>query len=164
MSRYSPIEGVVTSVTPFQSGNRTYYCTLSVQIQTMYQETYQVLVDSSAYVLDQKPIRRGDSIIAFYDTTAPMPLIYPPQYRAVAVVVRTCMEYAALDYFDQNLRNSDNTLVLTLSGATSLQLPNGQYYSGVPKDQYMLVLYTTTTRSIPAQTTPTRVIVFCQDT
>lgn len=164
MNHYSPIEGVVTSVTPLQSGNRSYYCTLMLYVQTAYQETYQILVDTSTFVLDQKPVRRGDSVIAFYDTAAPAPLIYPPQYRAVAVVVRACKEFAMLDYFDQDLRNSENTLVLNLSQNTILQLPNGQYYLGTPGNQYMLVLYTTNTRSIPAQTTPLRVIVFCSDT
>ena len=162
MSRFSPVEGVVTSVTPLQSGNATYYCTLLVYVQG--QETFQLLVDPSTFVLDQRPVRRGDRIIAFYDTTAPMPLIYPPQYRAVALVVTSCKEFAFLDYFDQNLRNSDNTLVLNLSGSAPAQLPNGQYYLGAPGNQYMLVLYATTTRSIPAQTTPVRLIVFCSDT
>ncbi len=163
MTRFSPLEGIVTSVTPLQSGNFTSYCTLLVYIQTMYQETYQVLVSSSTYVLDQKPIRRGDTIIAFYDTTAPMPLMEPPQYQAVAVVFPCKGEYAMLDYFDRNLRNSGNTLVLNLSQNTSMQLPNGQYYLGVPGNQYLLVLYTATTRSIPAQTAPHRLIVFCSD-
>lgn len=164
MSRYSPLEGVVTSVTPLQSGNRTYYCTLLLYIQTAYQETYQVIIDSTTYVLDQKPVRRGDTIIAFYDTMAPMPLINPPQYRAVAIVLPNGQEYATLDYFDRNLRNSDNTLVLNLSGGTSILMPNGQYYLGVPGNQYMLVLYSGHTKSIPAQTTPNRIIVFCSDT
>jgi len=161
MSRFSPIEGVVTSVTPLQNGNCTSPCTLLVYLQTQYQEIYQVLVDYSTYVLDQKPIGQGDTIIAFYDTMAPMPLIYPPQYRATAVVFPGSGEYAMFDYFDQDLRNSDNTLVLNLSGTTLFQLPNGQYYLGIPGGQYLLVLYSSTTRSIPAQTTPSRIIVFC---
>ena len=161
MSQFSPIEGVVTSVTPLQTGNSSFYCTLLVYVQG--QETFQILLDTSTFVLDQRPIRRGDRIIAFYDITAPMPLIYPPQYRAVALVVAACKEFAMLDYFDRNLRNSDNTLVLNLSGSTPIQMPNGQYYLGVPGNQYMLVVYATTTRSIPAQTTPARLIVFCTD-
>ncbi len=161
MSRFSPIEGLVTSVTPLQSVNSTSYCTLLVYIQTRYQQTYQVIVSSSTYVLDQKPIRRGDTIIAFYDTTAPMPLIQPPQYQAVAVVFPCNGEYAVFDYFDRNLRNSDNTLILNISQTTSMQLPNGQYYLGVPGGQYLLALYTATTRSVPAQATPHRLIVFC---
>lgn len=161
MSRFSPIEGLVTSITPLQSGTTTSYCAFLVYIQTRYQEVYQVVVTSSTYVLNQRPIRRGDTIIAFYDTTAPMPLINPPQYRAVAVVFPERGEYAMFDYFDGNLRNSDNTLVLNLSGTTSMQLPNGQYYLGSPGCRYLLVLYTATTRSIPARTTPHRIVVFC---
>ena len=163
MSRFSPIEGLVTSVTPLQSGNASSYCTLLVYIRTRYQEDYQVLISSSTYILGQKPIRQGDTIIAFYDTTAPMPLIYPPQYQAVAVVFPEQGEYAMFDYFDRNLRNSDNTLVLNLSGTTAMQLPNGQYSLVVPGGQYLLVLYTVTTRSIPAQTTPHRIVVFCSN-
>ena len=161
MSRFSPIEGLVTSVTPLQSGNTSSNSTLQVYIRTRYQEDYQVLVSSSTFVLDQKPIQQGDTIIAFYDTTAPMPLIYPPQYQAVAVVFPQRGEYAMFDYFDRNLRNSDNSLVLNLSGSTAMQLPNGQYYMGVPGGQYLLVLYSATTRSIPAQTTPHRIVIFC---
>ena len=159
MSRFSPVEGVVTSVTPLQSGNATYYCTLLVYVQG--QETFQLLVDPSTFVLDQRPVRRGDRIIAFYDTTAPMPLIYPPQYRAVALVVTSCKEFAFLDYFDQNLRNSDNTLVLNLSGYTNIRTQNGQIYPGQLGNQLLLVLYTGTTRSIPAQTSPDLITVFC---
>ncbi len=161
MSRVYPNEGLFTSVTPLQSGNTSSYCTLLVYIRTRYQEDYQVLVSSSTFVLDQKPIQQGDTIIAFYDTTAPMPLIYPPQYQAVAVVFPQRGEYAMFDYFDRNLRNSDNSLVLNLSGSTAMQLPNGQYYMGVPGGQYLLVLYSATTRSIPAQTTPHRIVIFC---
>ena len=161
MSRFSPIEGLVTSITPLHSGNASSYCTLLVYIRTKNQEDYQILVGSSTFVLDQKPIRQGDTIIVFYDTTAPMPLIYPPQYQAVAVVFPEQGEYAVFDYFDRNLRNSDNTLVLNLSGTTAMQLPNGQYFLGVPGGRYLLALYSATTRSIPAQTTPRRIVVFC---
>ncbi len=158
MSRFSPIEGTVTSISDFPFGNSASACTLLFSVQTIYGETY------SAYVLDQKPIRRGDTIIVFYDTMAPMPLIYPPQYRAVVIVFPNKNEFAMFDYFDRNLRNSDNTLVLNLSGTTSYQLPNGQYYLGVPGNQYLLVLYSSQTRSIPAQTTPSRIVVFCFET
>lgn len=164
MSRFSPLEGTVTSVTPLQSGNYTTYCTLLIYLETTYHETYQILVNDNTYVLDQRPLRRGDHIIAFYDTQAPMPLIYPPQYQAVAVVFPSAGEYAVLDFFNRNLRNSDNTLVLNLAGTTSMQLPNGQYYLGIPGGQYILALYRGTTRSIPAQTTPHRLIIFCSHT
>lgn len=163
MSRFSPIQGLVTSVTPLQSGNAASCCPLLLSIQTIYQEIYQVLISPNTYVLDQRPIRRGDTIIAFYDTAAPIPLINPPRYQAAAVVFPSSGEYAAFDYFDQNLKNSGNTLALNLSQATSVQFSNGQRYLGAPGGHYLLALYTATTRSIPPQTTPHRLVVFCSE-
>lgn len=163
MTRFAPIEGTITSISPVQTGETTYDpCSLYLTLRDNTQQTFHVILDSTAYVLNQQPVLQGDSVTVFYDTMAPMPLIYPPQYRAVAVVPSVTGQLAVLDYFNQNLINSDNTLRLNLSGDTQLRLPNGQYYLGIPGNQYLLVLYSVTTRSIPAQTTPAEVTVFCQ--
>lgn len=162
MSRYSPLEGIVTSLSPMQNtANTPHPCILMAEIQGDYQQTFYITMDASTYVLNETPIALGDRIIAFYDTMAPMPLIYPPQYKAVAIVKSDQGHYAMLDYFNEQLVNSDNTLVLNLSENTLLRLPNGQPYMGTPGNQYLLVLYTNTTRSIPAQTTPSEITVFC---
>ena len=162
MSRFSPLEGTVTAISNFSFTNNTNRsCTLLLTIQSYYGEEYSIVLDSNTYVLDQAPIRQGDSIIAFYDTTAPMPLIYPPRYNAVVIVKPSSGQYAALDTFDRNLRNSDNTLVLNRSSRTNVRTQNGQMYTGRLGNQLMLVLYSATTRSIPAQTTPEEITVFC---
>lgn len=163
MSRFTPLQGTVTSVTPVQTGETTYNpCNLFLTMQGTDRQTFHVIINSSTYVLNQAPILQGESITIFYDNLAPMPLIYPPQYQAVAIVHTVPGRFAVMDYFDQNLVNSDNTLRLNLSGNTLLRLHNGQYYLGIPGDQYLLVLYSSTTRSIPALTTPEEVTVFCQ--
>jgi len=162
MSRFSPLEGTVTSISNFSiSNNASRGCSLLLTIQSYYGDAYSVILDANTYVLNQVPIRRGDSIIAFYDTMAPMPLIYPPRYNAVVIVKPDTSQYAALDTFDRNLRNSDNTLVLNRSSRTNVRTQNGQTYSGNLGNQLMLVLYSNTTRSIPAQTTPEEIVVFC---
>ena len=161
MGRFSPIEGTVTSIADFPFGNSASVCTLLLTVQTIYGETYSVVIDPRTYVLNQAPIRQGDRIIAFYDTLAPMPLIYPPQYQAVVIVKPARNQYAMLDTFDQNLRNSDNSLVLNLSTRTNIRTQNGQIYPGRLGGQLLLVLYSATTRSIPAQTTPDTIVVFC---
>ena len=162
MSRFTPIEGTVTSVTPVQTGETTYNpCSLFLTLRGRDQQEFNAIVTPNTYVLDQTPILQGDTIIVFYDNMAPMILIYPPQYQAIAIVHAIPGQFAVMDYFNQNLVNSDNTLRLNLSGNTVLRLANGQYYLGIPGNQYLLVLYTNTTRSIPAQTTPDEVTVFC---
>lgn len=163
MGRFSPIEGTVTSIADFPFGNAASVCTLLLTVRTIYGETYSVVINPGTYVLNQAPIRQGDRIIAFYDLLAPMPLIYPPQYQAVVVVKPNRNQFAMLDTFDQNLRNSDNTLILNLNNFTNIRTQNGQIYPGQLGNQLLLVLYTNTTRSIPAQTSPDLITVFCSD-
>ncbi len=163
MSRYIPIEGRVTAVTPLQTGNASSCCSLMLYLQNDSQGDFQAVLRSSTYVLDQSPVMRGDTVIVFYDSYAPMPLIYPPRYTAAAVVKKGNDSFAVLDYFDQNLVNSDRTLSLNISSQTVLRLTNGQYYQGPLGNRYLLVLYSFTTRSIPAQTTPSQIIVFCEE-
>ena len=129
MSQFSPVEGVVTSVAPMQTtANDTSACTLMLTVLGSNGETFNVVLASNTFVLDQEPIQRGDIITAFYDTMAPMPLIYPPQYRAVALVKTRVGQSAMLDFFDRNLLNSDGTLRLNRSGSTDIRLQNGQRF------------------------------------
>lgn len=162
MSQFSPVEGVVTAVAPMQTTVNDYSaCTLMLTVLGRDRETFHMVLASDTYVLNQEPVQRGDIITAFYDTMAPVPLIYPPQYRAVAVVKTRVGQSAMLDFFDQNLLNSDSTLQLNRSGATDIRLQNGQPFLGQLGNQLLLVLYSAATRSIPAQTTPSEVVVFC---
>ncbi len=159
MTRYAPLEGIVTSIASFPS--QISPCTLILTLRGSSGAINNLVLEPSTYVYNQEPIRTGDTIIAFYDTTAPVPLIYPPQYRAVAIVRAFPGQSAMLDVFDQNQRNSDNTLQLNLASTTNIRTQNGQLYPGSLSGQFLLVLYSTTTKSIPAQTTPETIVVFC---
>ena len=59
------------------------------------------------------------------------------------------------------LTSSDNSLILNMSGRTMVTLPNGQLFNGDLAGKLLLVVYGPTTRSIPAQTAPTQIVVFC---
>ena len=163
MSHYSPLEGVVTSIATYPaSGGSISPCSLTLTLRSYYGDIYTVILHPSTYVLNQSPIRQGDTVIAFYDTEAPMPLIYPPQYQAAVVLEPAYGQYAMLDTFDQNLQNSEGTLRLNLGNRTDIRTQNGQMDQGVLAGHLLLVLYGKTTRSIPAQTTPDEIIVFCR--
>ena len=162
MSQFVLLEGVVTSILPMQSASSLQFgCGLMFEIQNRNRERFQVVVSPDTYVYNQEPLRQGDPILAFYDSMAPMPLIYPPQYRAVAVVKNRDGQQAALDYFNTDLTNTDRTLQLTPSSFTSVALQNGQQFTGSLANRLLLALYTVTTRSIPARTTPSHIVVFC---
>lgn len=121
------------------------------------------VVSPDTLVMDCRRLQPGMRVAAFYDSTLPMPLIYPPQYRAAIVAVLKRNEEVMLDFFDRNLISASQSLQLNLSGNTQVETLNGQSYGCTPVNQLLLVYYTNTTRSIPPQTTPRKVVVFCED-
>lgn len=117
--------------------------------------------DSGTLVIDSRQLRTGMRIAAFYDSSLPVPLIFPPQYRAQIIALPGRSEQAALKHFNRNLVASDRSLQLNISDRTMVQTVNGQRFDCNPGNQDLLVYYSATTRSIPPQTTPSRIIVFC---
>lgn len=163
MPRFSPVYGRIISISPMQSGNTNSACSLLFSVMSQEMGPVNFMVTPRTYVLEQETLKPGDSIIAFYDTMAPVPLIYPPQYTAVLMIENDDNGFAALDYFGEDLINTEQTLKLNLPNraAKNILLANGQTFWGNPGGHYLLVIYTSSTRSIPAITTPEKIIVFC---
>ena len=65
-------------------------------------------------------------------------------------------------YFDGELASADGSLKLNIGPMTNVMTLNGQQYTCSPENTELLVYYTASTFSIPAQTTPQKVIVMCQ--
>ena len=101
-------------------------------------------------------------IVAFYDANLPAPAVYPPQYRAELVTSLRRNQEVMLAYFDDSLTSDDNTLRLNIGPTTNVVTANGQPYMCSPENSELLVYYTTSTFSIPAQTTPQKVVVLCE--
>lgn len=119
------------------------------------------MIDSRTLVIDSRLLRAGMRVAAFYDSSLPVPLIFPPQYRAQIVAVPGRSEQVTLKHFNRNLVAADRSLQLNISDRTVVQTVNGQSFDCHPGNQDLLVYYSATTRSIPPQTTPGRIIVFC---
>lgn len=88
-------------------------------------------------------------------------MIYPPQYRAIVMAIDSQYQNVKVDYFNNQLVSSDNELKLNLAPYTQIVLENGQAFNRYPSNRKLIVLYGATTRSIPAQTTPYKIIVMC---
>ncbi len=162
MSRYTPISGTVAAIASEPADQAAWSpCALTLTLQDYYGNQNTVIVTPTTYVLNQAPIRHGDFIIVFYDSEAPQPLNYPPRYRAIAVVKPAYAQSAYLDTFDRNQLSSDGMLKLELSSLTETRTQNGQIYEGSLNDRLLLVLFGSTTRSIPAQTVAESITVFC---
>ena len=163
MTRFSSVYGTVTSVNPLETSALSHSCSLLISVMSQNLGEVKFVVHPDTYVLDQHTFEKGDPIIAIYDTQVPVPLIYPPQYSPIILAENDDGYLAMFDYFDENLLNTEETLKLNIpdSDFSELLLPNGQTFFYMPGNHYLFVLYMFTTRSIPAITTPDKVIVFC---
>jgi len=123
--------------------------------------TVNFVVSPDTYFVDQAMVAVGDQVTGYYDGNAPVPLIYPPQYRALIMVKESPYQQVKVDFFNNQLVSSDGQLKLNLSPYTSITLKNGQVFSHSIENRNLIVIYGPTTRSIPAQTTPFRIIVWC---
>ena len=66
-----------------------------------------------------------------------------------------------VSFFNSQLLSSDGSLRLNIAPSTQILLENGQLFNRNPANRNLIVVYGATTRSIPAQTTPSQIIVMC---
>lgn len=166
MSIFSSVEGVVTDMKRMPiSANDDTGCVMLMTLQGKGGEVTEFYIDLATFFLNCITIQKGDRVVAFYDNTLPVILIYPPRYHAVFVARSLPSERTIkLDYFDSDLTSSDGMLRLNLSPKTKILLPNNQTFLGTPSDRYLAVVYSRSTKSIPAITTPVEIIVLCYQT
>ena len=70
-----------------------------------------------------------------------------------------------MKYVDLHIHTtaSDGSLQLNIAGGTVIKTLNGQNITCNLGGHMLLVYYTVTTRSIPPQTTPRKIIVLCSE-
>lgn len=163
MVNFKSFRGVVTQIEDFsigQNGERE-GC---YKLMTVVDDTGGIVnfvISPSTYFVNQEIVTLRDRITGYYDGDAPVPLIYPPQYRALVVVKENNFQNVKVDFFNSQLVSSDGQLQLNLSPSTVISLKNGQPFLKSPANRNLIVIYGPTTRSIPAQTTPYKIIVWC---
>lgn len=155
-SSFIPVAGRIIRVNPMLDQ----CCNLMVSLETNNGIT-NLIVSPNTYVIDNTELRSNLMVTGFYDSSLPVPLIFPPQYQAFVIGRRRGQETIAYHYFDQDLVASDNSLKLNISQNTEIRTFNGQRFGCDLANRWLIVYYTASTRSIPAQTTPSRVIVTC---
>lgn len=155
-SQFNPVYGIIQNI------RQTGQCCHQTATVITQNGIVTLTISPETFVADGVQLRAGLPIFAFYDVNAPVPLIFPPQYQAVVIGRRPMNESVMLDYFGTDLLNAEGTLRLNLGSSTDIVTSNGQRVSCNVGGQLLLVYYSTTTRSIPAQTTPRRIIVICR--
>lgn len=153
---FEKIEGVIRNISRGDS-----CCSMLVSVSSE-SNIINIVVTGDTVIIDNIRLRPGMRIAAFYDANLPVPAIYPPQYRAEIVTTLKRGQQVKLDYFDDDLVSSDGSLKLQTGSVTQIVTLNGQPYMCRPENSELLVYYTASTFSIPARTTPQKIIVMCQ--
>lgn len=163
MIQFQSFQGTVTMISDFNisSTGEDRGCYSLMSVDNGLGASVNFVVAPSTYFVDQAIVTIGDRITGYYDGNAPVPLIFPPQYQALIISKDNPYQNVKVDYFNRQLESSDGQLKLNLSPYTQILLQNGQPFTQNPGNRNLIVLFGATTRSIPAQTTPTKIIVWC---
>ena len=165
MITFFSFSGYVTAIDDFNiRNNNSAGCNKLMSVSGANGNVVNFVVSPDTYFVDQEMIRPGDYITGYYNGNAPAILIYPPQFPALIVVKRNNnpSQNIKVDYFNRQLVSSDGQLKLNIAPDTMITLKNGQLFSGYPANRNLIVFYGPSTRSIPAQTTPSKIIVWCE--
>jgi hypothetical protein len=163
MVNFMSFYGTITMISDFMTGQNGEGegCYKLISVEDRSGGTVNFVVSPTTYFVDHRMVAVGDRITGYYDGNAPVPLIYPPQYRTLVMVKESSTQNVKVDYFNSQLESSDGMLRLNLSPYTQMVLTNGQSFSKYPGNRNLIVIYGPATMSIPAQTTPYRIIVWC---
>jgi len=163
MINFLSITGTITNIEDFwiNESQESLGCYKLLSLQDDNGSLTNFVVTPETYVLNNEILLPGDSVTGYYDGNAPVPLIYPPQYRSLVMHKTRAFPNIKVSYFNSQLISSDNQLKLNFSPSTLIVIRNGLLFTLNPANHNLIVIYGSTTRSIPAQTTPFKVIVLC---
>lgn len=160
--RFGSVTGTIVDMMPAgRGGSRTDGCLMFASLEDREGNIVNFMVTPSSYVVDFETLSVGMSCTFWYAMDAPAPLIYPPQYNAVAAAQEKNGRMVSVGYFNTSLVNEDQTLQLHMDGSVDVRTTNNQYFQGNPSNHDLVVTYGSSTRSIPAQTTPFKIVVLC---
>lgn len=161
-SSYASVQGTIVELVPMKIGNRRADgCMIFATVEDADGNTVNFVISPATFVVDYTTLSVGMLCTFWYRTDAPVPLIYPPQYNAAVIAEEQNGRMIDVGYYNNSLVNEAQTLQLNMDGSVDLRTTNNQYFQGNPANHNLVVIYETSTRSIPAQTTPRKVVVLC---
>lgn len=106
-------------------------------------------------------LKEGDQVVAYTFANKPQKYIYPPQFNPEIIIVDSKeVGFVEVDYFFDDLTNTYDILKLNIGKETELVNAKGKKVTSKDLvEKHLAVFYTASTKSIPAQTTPSKVIV-----
>ena len=120
MVNFQSFNGIVNMISDFPIGqnDESAGCYKLISVDNGFGNVVNFVVPPTTYFVDQFMAVVGDRITGFYDANAPVPLIYPPQYRAIVMAKDNPYQNVKVDYFNSQLVSSDGMLKLNNSSNT----------------------------------------------
>ena len=161
--KFQSFQGTISMIDDFWTGanGEGAGCNKLISVENGSGNLVNFVVTPATYFVDHVMVVVGDLVTGFYDANAPVPLIFPPQFQAIVMVRYSPNQNVKVDYFNIQLVSSDNSLRLNIAPYTQILLENGQAFTTNPANRNLIVVYGAATKSIPAQTTPYKIIVMC---
>lgn len=107
-------------------------------------------------------LKEGMHVEGFYDKNKPMIMIYPPQPTPELFFVSDEKEIGSVKVgkFDEDYLSYDKELKLNIGDQTIIENQQGEKIGKEElKDNELIVFYSVTTKSLPPQTSPNKIIV-----
>lgn len=163
MINFKSFHGTITKISDYTIGatDKSGGCYKLMSMEDVQGSVVNFVISPSTYFVDQAIVAVGDQVTGYYDGNLPVILIYPPQYQALVIVKESPYQNVKVDYFNDQFISRDGQLKLNISPYTQILLTNGQPFLSTLANRNLIVLYGPTTKSIPAQTTPFKIIVLC---
>ena len=164
---YAYVEGTITEINDYGEDGKQI-----IRIAKNENENeWDVVTDSGTYYItcgktNRKAMGVDDIVKVFYNVKAPALMIYPPRINAECIAIGLDgTQSVVIGRFDEDFINTKNELKLNIPddlGDIEIVYEDGRNFDGGVKDlvsRKLIVVYSKTTRSIPAQTTPEKVII-----
>lgn len=152
---FSPFKGIVKEITDFEGVEGSKF----VLVENEEGMLANLIVSNETYIVGEGEIEIGSTVTGYYDPNVPVIMIYPNQYKALVLVINQGMENIKVDFFNEDLIDTNNFLKLNISDETEIISQDGYLYQGELANKKLVVIYDFSTKSIPAQTTPRKIIV-----
>ena len=130
MVNFKSFRGVITQISDFpvgQNGDKN-GCYKMMTLEDGAGRVVNFIISPSTYFVNREIVTTGEWVTGYYDGDAPVPMIYPPQYRALIIVKESNYQNVKVDFFNQQLLSSDGQLQLNLSPTTIISLKMGSLF------------------------------------
>ena len=158
MPLFTPLTGTVREIKDGEFVKGMQY----VFVETDAGEPAYLVVTEETYFVNDRELVEGSVVTGYYDASLAIIMIYPPQYGAVVMIVEPLEDNIKVDRFDDELVSLDNMLKLNVSAETEIISQDGKPFAGELANRDLVVTYDVATRSIPAQTTPLKIVVLSE--